>query len=135
MLIQHINPPELLSFDSLTQVVVTRGTKTVYIAGQSACNKVFQVVGLNDYRAQATQALLNLKAAVEAAGGSVNNIVNSTVYLKALTPVVVEQFMTAFATAIEGKPFPPHAFSIIGVTALSGADLLVEITAVAVLDV
>lgn len=134
MSIKKINPPALLNFDALAQVVVAQnGGSTVYIAGQSAYTHTFELVGAGDYRAQLTQALHNLKTAVEAAGGTVDNIVSSTVYIKGLTGEASEQFMIAMATAIDGKPFPAHAFSIIGVEALSGPDLLVEISAVAVL--
>lgn len=134
MPIQHINPPGLLQFDAMSQVVVASGGRTVYIAGQSASDVNFEVVGGNDYYAQSVQALRNLRIAVEAAGGGVENIVSSTVYLKNLTPEIAGKFLEALATACEDKPFPPHAFSLIGVASLAGADLLVEITAVAVLD-
>lgn len=134
MPIQHINPPGLLQFDAMSQVVATSGGRTVYIAGQSASDVNFEVVGGNDYYAQSVQALRNLRTAVEAAGGGVENIVSSTVYLKNLTPKIAGRFLEALATACEGKPFPPHAFSLIGVASLAGADLLVEITAVAVID-
>ena len=85
MSIQKINPPTLLKFDGLAQVVVAAGGgSTVYIAGQSAYTNTFELVGAGDYRAQATQALHNLRTAVEAAGGTVENIVSSTVYIKGL---------------------------------------------------
>ena len=135
MSIQKINPPTLLKFDGLAQVVVAAGGgSTVYIAGQSAYTNTFELVGAGDYRAQATQALHNLRTAVEAAGGTVENIVSSTVYIKGLIGQASEQVMAAMATAIDGKPFPAHAFSMIGVEALSGPELLVEISAIAVLQ-
>ena len=135
MSIQKTNPPTLLKFDGLAQVVVAAGGgSTVYIAGQSAYTNTFELVGAGDYRAQATQALHNLRTAVEAAGGTVENIVSSTVYIKGLNGQASEQVMAAMATAIDGKPFPAHAFSMIGVEALSGPELLVEISAIAVLQ-
>lgn len=135
MSIQKINPPTLLKFDGLAQVVVAAGGgSTVYIAGQSAYTNTFELVGAGDYRAQATQALHNLRTAVEAAGGTVENIVSSTVYIKGLNGQASEQVMAAMASAVDGKPFPAHAFSMIGVEALSGPELLVEISAIAVLQ-
>ena len=134
MSIQKINPPALLTFDALAQVVVAAGGgSTVYIAGQSACTNTFELVGAGDYRAQATQALHNLRTAVDAAGGTVEDIVSSTVYIKGLNGQASEQVLSAMATAIDGKPFPAHAFSMIGVEALAGPELLVEISAIAVL--
>ncbi len=135
MPIQRLNPPGLLKFDGLTQVVVAKKVGSiVYIAGQSACKQNFELVGAGDYYAQSRQAQHNLRVAIEAAGGTVDSIVSSTVHLKNLAPEVVGCFMVALATAIDGQPFPSHAFSLIGVAALSGPDLLVEISAVAVLD-
>ena len=101
---------------------------------QQAAGHFDELVGAGDYRAQATQALHNLRTAVEAAGGTVENIVSSTVYIKGLNGQASEQVMAAMATAIDGKPFPAHAFSMIGVEALSGPELLVEISAIAVLQ-
>jgi enamine deaminase RidA (YjgF/YER057c/UK114 family) len=134
MPIQHINPDNLLKYDPLSQVVVTSGTRTVYIAGQTACDENFAVSAIGDYYAQSVQALRNLEIAVTAAGGTVEQIVSSTVYLKNLGPEVIEQFGRALATALDGKPFPRHAFTMIGIQALGSPDALVEIAAVAVLD-
>lgn len=131
MSIQRINPPSLLSFPAVSQIVVARGGTMVHIAGQSAYDKNFTLVGGADYRQQSLQVLRNLRTAVEAAGGTVERIVSSTVYLKDLTPLVAEQFFAALAEGLEGKPFPPHAMTLVGVAALSGPGQLVEISAVA----
>lgn len=134
MSIRHINPEGLLKFDQLTQVVVTDASRMAFIAGQSAMNERFELVGGDDCFAQSVQALRNLRTAVEAAGSSVDRVVSSTVYLKNLTPAVGEQFMRALGVALDGVPFPPHAFSMVGVQSLASPDILVEISAVAVVD-
>ena len=61
-------------------------------------------------------------------------MVSSTVYLKNLTPAVGEQFMRALSVALDGAPFPPHAFSMIGVQSLASPNILVEISAIAMVD-
>jgi len=135
MPIQHINPNGLLKFDPLSQVVVARNVGSiVHVAGQSACNEHFEMIGIGDYGVQASQALNNLKIALEAAGGTIDHIISSTVYIKDLTPEASASFIDALTTAVDGKPFPAHAFSIIGVAALAGPDALIEISAVAVLE-
>lgn len=134
MTIEHLNPAGLLSFPPLSQVVVTTSRRLAFVAGQTACNAQFEVLGGNDYRAQSVQALRHLKTAVEAAGATVHQIVSSTVYLKALTPEVAEQFVTALSTALDGEPFPPHAFTLVGVEALASSEVLVEISAVVAID-
>ncbi|HQR04648.1 MAG: RidA family protein [Proteobacteria bacterium] len=131
MFLQRLNPPGLLSFDAMAQVVSVRGGRTLYIAGQSACDEQFRVVG-NDHYTQSLQALRNLRSAIEGAGGTLAGLASSTVYLKGLTPAVAGSFLKALADT-EG-PFPAHAFSLIGVECLSGTDLLVEITAIAIVE-
>jgi enamine deaminase RidA (YjgF/YER057c/UK114 family) len=134
MSLQRINPDALLSFEAVSQIVVAQGGTTVHIAGQSAYDKNFQLVGGADLHQQTLQVLRNLRTAVEAAGGTVERIVSSTVYLKDLTPQVAGQFFAALAMGYEGNPFPPHAMTLVGVAALSGQEQRVEMSAVVVLD-
>lgn len=131
MSIQHINPPALLSFEAVSQIVIARGSTTIHIAGQSPYDRNFTLVGGVEIQQQSLQALRNLRSAVEAAGGTVECIVSSTVYLKDLTPQVSEQFFAALAVALDGKPFPPHAMTLVGVAALAGPEQRVEISAMA----
>lgn len=42
--------------------------------------------------------------------------------------------MRALGVALDGVPFPPRAFSMVGVQSLASPDILVEISAVAVVD-
>ena len=109
MSVQRINPDGLLKFDQLAQVVVSQAPKLAFIAGQSAMNKQFELVGGDDCFAQSVQALRNLRTAVEAAGSSVDRVLSSTVYLKSLTPAVGEQFMRALGVALDGAPFTTNA--------------------------
>jgi 2-iminobutanoate/2-iminopropanoate deaminase len=54
--------------------VVTTGTRLVHISGQVALNERGELVGAGDVEAQAIQALTNMKALVEAAGGTIKDI-------------------------------------------------------------
>ncbi|MBV8248125.1 MAG: RidA family protein [Comamonas sp.] len=132
--LEHLNPKELLSFDGLSQVVrVQRGT-TVYLAGQAPFNPSFELLGGDDFKAQATATLKNVAAAVNAAGGSPADVVSSTVYIKGLSGARSSQFFEAMAQALDGLPFPAHAFSIIGVAELGAPEQLIEISAIAVIQ-
>lgn len=133
MAVEHINPEALLEYGGLTQVAVASGAKTAYIAGQTACDKAFNVVGKGSYPEQFREALKNLAIAVRAAGGDVDDIVSSTVYIKDISPDVAQLFAKAMETALDGKPFPAHPHSLIGVAALAHPDILVEISGVAVI--
>ncbi len=54
-------------------------------------------------------------------------------YIVELTPEKVDTFARAMAEALDGKPFPPNASSMIGVQGLAAEGMLVEISAVAAL--
>lgn len=131
---QHINPDTLMKLPSYSQVVVTSGGHTVYIAGQGAFDTGMQLVGANDYYAQTVKALQNLAAALEAAGARVTDVVSSTMYVKNLGPEALEQFGRALNDALGGTPFPPNASTLVGVQSLAYPEMLVEISAVAVVD-
>jgi enamine deaminase RidA (YjgF/YER057c/UK114 family) len=53
-----------------SQLAVVTGGTVVFIAGQVALDKSGNVVGKDDFKTQIQQVFENLKAAVEAAGGS-----------------------------------------------------------------
>ncbi len=134
MEIKRQNPDGLFALDGFTQVVtVENAGKVAYIAGQGAFDADFQLIGSEDLYAQTVQAFRNLRTAVESLGGTVEDIVSSTMYLVEITPEKVETFARAMAEALDGKPFPPNASSMIGVQGLAAAGMLVEISAVAVL--
>lgn len=132
---QAINPNSLFKMPGFHQVVTSTGNKTIYVAGQGAYDSEMNLVGAGDYRAQTIKAFQNLALALDAAGASPADVVSSQMYVKGLCPEVTGQFIEAMNEALNGKPFPPNASSLIGVEALGHPDMLVEISAVAVLDV
>lgn len=134
MAIEHINPDGLFKLDGFTQVVTASGGKTIYIAGQGAFDKDFNLIGEGDYYAQTTQALNNLKIALEAAGATPSDVVSSTMYVVNMDQHAVEQFTGAMAKVLDGQAFPPNASSMIGVQSLAMPGMLVEISAIAVID-
>ncbi|MDB3856033.1 RidA family protein [Halieaceae bacterium] len=134
MTIEHINPEGLFKLDGFTQVVSASGSKTIYIAGQGAFDKDFNLMGAGDHFAQTTQAFKNLKIALEAAGATPADVVSSTMYVVGMNEKSVGEFTSAMAKALDGQPFPPNASSMIGVESLAMAGMLVEISAIAVKD-
>jgi reactive intermediate/imine deaminase len=58
----------------------TRKGNTLYIAGQVARNLQGELVGPGDVKAQTEQVYANIKAIVEAAGGTMDDIMKITVY-------------------------------------------------------
>lgn len=58
-----------------SQVAEVHGGKLVYIAGQVAIDRSGNLIGKDDFRAQVQQVFENLKAAVEASGGSFSDVI------------------------------------------------------------
>lgn len=133
MAIERINPEGLLTWPQMAQVVVETRQRLVFIAGQTATDKDFTSLGGNDLGAQARIAFGNLRLALEAAGTSPENVLSSTVYIVGLDGEKAGIFAAAMNEALDGKPFPPHAVTMIGVASLGGASLLIEISAIAAL--
>jgi enamine deaminase RidA (YjgF/YER057c/UK114 family) len=128
-----INPNNL--FPSLphgfSQLVIATGRKTVFISGQTAWDKQKNIVGGGSVLEQARQAFRNLEEAMEAAGGTLRDIVALRIY------VVDYQAECGTAVGIVLREFfseNPPASTWIGVSALADPDFLIVIEATAVLD-
>jgi enamine deaminase RidA (YjgF/YER057c/UK114 family) len=104
--------------------IVTSG-RLLFVAGQTAVDENGEVVGGGDAAAQARQVLTNLQRVVEGAGGRMEDVARTTVYLTRLEdrgPVgeVREEFF----------PGPPPANTLLVVTSLARPEFLVEIDAI-----
>lgn len=131
---QAVNPNTLFKMPGFHQVVTSTGGTTIHIAGQGAYDSDMNLIGAGDYRAQTIKAFQNLALALEAAGATPADVVSSHMFVKGLCPKVTSQFVEAMNEALDGNPFPANASSLIGVEALADPDMLVEISAVAVLE-
>jgi enamine deaminase RidA (YjgF/YER057c/UK114 family) len=80
---EYINPDSL--FPSLehgfSQTVCATGGKIVYISGQTAWDAHKQIIGGTDLAQQSRQALRNIQAAIEAAGGPLADVVALRIYI------------------------------------------------------
>lgn len=70
--------PKSVGYSQLAQVY--RGS-LVFIAGQVSLDRSGNLVGKDDVRAQLRQIFENLKAAVEAAGGTFDNVIKLNSYV------------------------------------------------------
>ncbi len=77
---QYFNPPELPPAIG-PYSWATRHGNMIFLAGAGAVGADGKVVGEGDIGKQTEVTLENLKAAVTAAGGSLSDIVKTTVYL------------------------------------------------------
>lgn len=130
MTVSAVTSPELFN-EAAEQFRYSFGVRagdTLYISGQVAF-KDGGIVGIDDIEVQARQVFENLKTVVEAAGGTLDDIVATTTYLldRAHSPVVNElrkEYLTG--------PVPPTSTLVI-VAGLGRPQFLLEISAVAYL--
>jgi enamine deaminase RidA (YjgF/YER057c/UK114 family) len=114
-----------------THVVETTGPgRTVYIAGQLGMTPEGQFAGgPGDFRAQATQAFENLKAALAAVGGGFEHVVKITNYFTDMAHLPV--FFEVRDRYVNTKA--PPASTAVEISRLARPDAVFEIEAIAVL--
>jgi len=131
---ETVNPAEL--FDSqqygFSQIVIASGGRTVYLSGQVAWDAEQQIVGPGDLRVQTRQALENVKTAMAAAGGRLEDVVSMRIY-------IVEEALgeSRHISQALRDYFPAHqapATTWIGVRALANPEFLIEVEAIGVID-
>jgi aminoacrylate peracid reductase len=105
----------------------TLGGNTLYVSGLVATNERGEIVGKGDIRAQTRQVLENMKSLVEAAGGTLQDVTRTNVYITDLANFagMNEVYQTYF-------PVDPPARATVRVD-LVNPDFLVEIQGTAVL--
>jgi enamine deaminase RidA (YjgF/YER057c/UK114 family) len=134
MTIRHVNPEALFQMpDAFSQVVTSSPGKLVFVAGQGSFDADMKLVGADDYEAQAKQAFQNLRTALAAVGAGPEHVVSSTMYVVNLHPEALAAFARGMNHALDGKPFPPNASTLVGVQSLAYPGMLVEICATALL--
>jgi enamine deaminase RidA (YjgF/YER057c/UK114 family) len=130
--LEHPQANGLLQNPAFSQVVVSTGARTVYIAGQVSIDEQGALVGAGDLSAQTTQVMRNLGLALAAAGASYADIVKITTYVVNYRPEhrpIIGQARSAFFQGM-----PPPASTLVGVSALAMPEWLIEIEAIAVID-
>jgi enamine deaminase RidA (YjgF/YER057c/UK114 family) len=131
---EHINPDTLFPSvpHGFSQVIATRGGKTIYISGQTAWDAEKRLVGGNSLAKQAKQALQNVRHAVEAAGGSLADVVALRLYVVNYRPADANSLGGVLREFFPGVHPPTSTW--IGVSSLAVEDFLIEIEAVAVVE-
>lgn len=131
---RHLNPETL--FPSLpigfSQAVVAEGGKTVYLSGQTAWDTNKQIVGGNDLGEQTRQALRNVQHAVEAAGGTLADVVSLRLYV--VNPKPGDMISVGIALREFFPADSPPASTWIGVVSLAIPEFMIEIEAIAVIE-
>ena len=124
---RYVNPPGLTKPSGYTHVVISSDGRTVYVAGQVAFDSVGQVVGLGDFKAQATQVFANLGRALASVGATFGDVMKTTTYITDVRNLG----MLREARARYFDPIRAPANTLIPVSALARPELLLEIEAIA----
>lgn len=102
--------------------------KLVFISGMTARHPDGSITGVGNIEAQTRQVCENLKAAVEEAGGTLDDIVRVDVYVRNM-----EHFETIHKVRREYFTGIAPASTMVEVTKFVSPDYLIEINAIAVL--
>ena len=130
--IRRLNPPELGTPPGYSQIVEVRGGRIVFIAGQTALNREGELIGKNDFAAQAAQVFENLAVALKSVGCTASNLVKLTVFLRDMDNLAVYREARNRFFATTSPPAAP-AVTLVEVTRLYGPEFLIEIEAIAAL--
>ncbi len=112
-----------------SQAVKAEGNRLLFISGMTARDKEGKVVGKGDIKLQTRQVLENIKAVLEEAGATFDQIVKVTVYVTDMSHFT--EIHQARAEYFK-KDYP--ASTMVQVSGLVSEDLLIEIDAIAILD-
>lgn len=111
-----------------SQLALVTGGMVVFTAGQVALDKSGNVVGKDDFKAQIQQVFENLKAAVEAAGGTFHDVVKLNSYFLDFSHAPV--FREVRDQYVNTKN--PPASTAVQVSRLFRPEFLIEVEAIAV---
>ena len=110
-------------------VIAPAGGRMVFISGMTARDVNGSVIGAGDIEAQTRQVCENLKHAVGAAGGTLNDIVRVDVFVRN-----IEHFDVIHRVRREYFDAPAPASTLLEVSKMVSPEMLIEINAIAVID-
>jgi 2-iminobutanoate/2-iminopropanoate deaminase len=112
---------------SQATIIEAKG-KLVFISGMTSRRADGSIAGIGDIEEQTKQVCENLKAAVEAAGGNMDDIVRVDVYVRNM-----EHFDKIHKVRREYFKAPAPASTMVEICKMTSPDYLIEINAIAVL--
>ncbi|UOQ60051.1 RidA family protein [Leucobacter rhizosphaerae] len=124
-----INPPEIHPAPGFSHLTIAPPGTTVYVSGQIALSRDFQVIGPGDLAEQTRAAMRNVGIALRAAGAEWGDVVRRTIYTVHPTEYEV---ITAAIEEVQGSSEHPSQ-TIVGISGLAIAGLLIEIEVTAVI--
>ncbi|MGB6486702.1 MAG: RidA family protein [Steroidobacteraceae bacterium] len=128
---QLSNPPTLAAPAGYSHLATVGAGRLVFISGQVALDNKGNIVGKDDFRAQVKQVFENLRAALEAVGASFRDVIKLNSY-------VVDTAALPHYRAVRDEYVNianPPASTAVQVVRLFRPEFLVEVEAIAVLEI
>jgi len=110
-------------------ITVKASGTLVFISGMTARRPDGTIAGIGDVEEQTRQVCENLKAALEAAGGALDDVCRVDVYIRNM-----EHFDRIHKIRREYFKAPAPASTMVEVSKFTSPEYLIEINAIAVLD-
>lgn len=130
---ETINPPELPAPRGFTHGYLCSGGRTLFLAGQDASDGEGNIVCIGDIAGQYEQVLKNMRAVVQAAGGTMQDIVKINIFVKNRDDYVAHlKALGAIHRAYFGRHYP--ATALFEISGFYQEDNLVEIEGIAYLE-
>ena len=128
----NINPPELARPSGFTHGILTTGGRLLFLSGQTASDANGQIVAPGNLVAQYEQVLHNLKAVVEMAGGTMQDIVQITIFVQNRDEYLAHlKELGKVHQALFGRYYP--ATALLEISRFFQDEALIEIQGIAVL--
>lgn len=128
-----INPPQLAPPRGFNHGILASGGQILFLAGQDASNAQGQIVAPGDLVAQFEQALRNLQAVVEEAGGQMQDVVKLNIFVNDRNGYLSQlKTLGAVYRRFFGDHYPAMAF--FEVSGFFQDDNLVEVEGIAYIE-
>jgi 2-iminobutanoate/2-iminopropanoate deaminase len=127
--VQYVNPANVPHPPGYTHAVIVPANKLVFLAGQVGLNSKGELVGKDDFRAQATQAFENIKAVLAAAGTTPDHLIRLNYYVAGLDDDKLKILREVRDKYVNTKE--PPASTLVAVVRLARPEFQIEIEAVA----
>ena len=130
-LVKFVNPPSISTPNGYSHAaeIDLGNSKMIIISGQVALDNQGNLVGKGDFRKQTEQVYLNIKNIVENAGGTMNDIVKTGIFLLDVSQIPVFREVRNKYVNIKRPP----TSTLVQVSKLFRDDLLIEIEAMAII--
>jgi 2-iminobutanoate/2-iminopropanoate deaminase len=119
-----------VAFCNALSLDIAEVRRLIWVSGQIAVDERNQLVGVGDVRAQTEQCLLNIEGNLRKLGGSIDDVVQVTVFVKDMAHL---QEIHEVRRRHFSQPYPTS--TLVSVSGFVHPDALIEISAVAAVRV